>query len=127
MRGRVDLPLAPLLGAQSKVNRNIRYSRMILSGFEEVAKPCPSTFSLVARDPNNGDLGIIVESKFPVVGAMLPWASAGVGAVATQALANTSVGPGSLQLITKGKSAPEMLKLLLQRDGGAGDDEMLAA
>ncbi|MGY5852286.1 MAG: DUF1028 domain-containing protein, partial [Candidatus Thorarchaeota archaeon] len=42
----------------------------------------PSTFSVVARDPENGDMGVIVQSKFPAVGALVPWAIAGVGAVA---------------------------------------------
>ena len=76
----------------------------------------PSTFSLVARDSDNGDLGIIVQSKFPAVGALVPWASAGVGAVATQALANTSYGPNGLAFMSEGKSAAETLKVLLQHD-----------
>jgi uncharacterized Ntn-hydrolase superfamily protein len=53
----------------------------------------PSTFSIVARDPGTGDLGIAVQSKFLAVGAVVPWAKAGVGAVATQAWANTSFAP----------------------------------
>jgi uncharacterized Ntn-hydrolase superfamily protein len=95
---------------------NMRHGCLILGGREELAKPYPSTFSLVARDPDNGDLGIIVQSKFPAVGALVPWASAGVGAVATQALANTSFGPSGLGFMLKGKSAAETLKLLLQHD-----------
>jgi uncharacterized Ntn-hydrolase superfamily protein len=51
------------------------------------------TFSIVGFDPANGDLGIAVASKFPCVGAVVPWAEAGVGAVATQAWANTDLGP----------------------------------
>ena len=54
------------------------------------------TFSIVAFDPGNGDLGVAVASKFPCVGAVVPWAKAGVGAVATQAWANTDFGPDGL-------------------------------
>jgi uncharacterized Ntn-hydrolase superfamily protein len=86
-----------------------------------VAKSFPATFSLVARDPSNGDLGVIVESKFPAVGVIVPWAKAEVGAIATQALANTAYGPAGLELLSKGKSARETLKLLLRRD----DKEMV--
>ncbi len=76
----------------------------------------PSTFSIVARDPVNGDLGIIVQSKFPAVGAVVPWALAEVGAVASQAWANTSYGPRGIELMSEGKSASETLKILLQDD-----------
>ena len=80
----------------------------------------PSTFSLVARDPENGDFGIIVQSKFPAVGAIVPWAAAEVGAVASQAWANVSYGPRGLDLMSSGKSAQETLKMLI------GDDEKAA-
>lgn len=76
----------------------------------------PSTFSIVARDPSNGDIGIIVQSKFPAVGAVVPWALAEAGGVATQAWANTSYGPRGLELLTSGKSASETLKVLLKDD-----------
>jgi uncharacterized Ntn-hydrolase superfamily protein len=52
----------------------------------------PSTFSLIGFDPANGDLGIAVASKFLAVGSVVPWAQAGVGAIATQSWANTSYG-----------------------------------
>ncbi|MHA2355159.1 MAG: DUF1028 domain-containing protein [Candidatus Thorarchaeota archaeon] len=76
----------------------------------------PSTFSIVARDPSNGDIGIIVQSKFPAVGAVVPWALAETGGVATQAWANTSYGPRGLELLTDGKNASETLKVLLKDD-----------
>ncbi|MCK4484625.1 MAG: DUF1028 domain-containing protein [Candidatus Thorarchaeota archaeon] len=57
-----------------------------------------STFSLVAGDPENGDLGIIVQSKFPAVGAIVPRAVAKVGAVASQAWAKASYDPRGLEL-----------------------------
>ncbi|MGY5861199.1 MAG: DUF1028 domain-containing protein [Candidatus Thorarchaeota archaeon] len=75
-----------------------------------------STFSLVARDPENGDLGIIVQSKFPAVGAIVPWAVAEVGAVASQAWANASYGPRGLDLMASGKSAQETLEILISDD-----------
>ncbi len=78
----------------------------------------PSTFSIAARDPENGDLGIIVQSKFPAVGAMVPWAWAEVGAVATQAWANISYGERGLYLMMEGKSASETLKELIDSDDG---------
>ncbi|MCV6037443.1 DUF1028 domain-containing protein, partial [Escherichia coli] len=55
-----------------------------------------ATFSLVARDPQTGDLGIAVASKFLAVGAVVPWLEAGVGAVATQSYANPRFGPQGL-------------------------------
>jgi uncharacterized Ntn-hydrolase superfamily protein len=75
-----------------------------------------NTFSLVACDPRNGDLGVAVASKFLAVGALVPWAQAGVGAVATQAWANTSYGPRGLELIAAGKSPKEALDTLIQDD-----------
>ncbi|MHA2071673.1 MAG: DUF1028 domain-containing protein, partial [Candidatus Thorarchaeota archaeon] len=76
----------------------------------------PSTFSIVARDPSNGDIGIIVQSKFPAVGAIVPWALAEAGGVATQAWANTSYGPRGLEFLSEGKNASETLKSLLKND-----------
>ncbi|MFX1604538.1 MAG: DUF1028 domain-containing protein [Promethearchaeota archaeon] len=78
----------------------------------------PSTFSIVARDPENGDLGVIVQSKFPAVGSVVPWAKANVGAIATQAWANVGYGPDGLELLGTGKSASQTLKTLLVADEG---------
>lgn len=78
-----------------------------------------STFSIVARDPDNGDLGIAVQSKFPAVGAIVPWAKANVGAIATQAWANAAYGPDGLEYLSEGKSAEEILNLLLSQDQGS--------
>ena len=63
------------------------------------------TFSIVAADTQTGDWGIAVASKFPCVGAVVPWARAGVGAVATQSWANTSFGPDGLELMGDGIDA----------------------
>lgn len=80
--------------------------------------PTLATFSIVARDPVNGDLGVAVQSKFLAVGAVVPWAKAGAGAVATQALANLRYGVDGLALMTDGLSAPETLARLLSEDAG---------
>src|SRR5215510_9648217 len=76
----------------------------------------PSTFSIVGRDPANGDLGVAVQSKFLAVGAVVPSAKAGVGAVATQSFVNTAYGPEGLRLMAAGWTAPEVLKQLLAMD-----------
>jgi uncharacterized Ntn-hydrolase superfamily protein len=75
-----------------------------------------ATFSIVGFDPATGDLGIAVESRFFAVGAVVPWAKAGVGAIATQSFANTTFGPQGLDLLAQGKSAQETLDLLLRAD-----------
>lgn len=80
----------------------------------------PSTFSIVARDPATGDLGIAVQSKFLAVGAVVPWAKAGAGAVATQAWANTSFGPDGLALMAAGVPAQNALDRLVASDPGSG-------
>jgi uncharacterized Ntn-hydrolase superfamily protein len=79
------------------------------------------TFSIVAADPGTGDRGIAVASKFPCVGAVVPWARAGVGAVATQSWANTSFGPDGLALMGDGVTAQAALDRLLLADDGRED------
>jgi uncharacterized Ntn-hydrolase superfamily protein len=64
-----------------------------------------ATFSVVAFDPETQELGIAVQSKFLGAGAVVPWAKAGVGAIATQAAANTSYGPRGLELLERGLTA----------------------
>jgi uncharacterized Ntn-hydrolase superfamily protein len=78
----------------------------------------PSTFSIVAHDPETQEWGIAVQSKFLAVGAVVPWAQAGVGAVATQSYANTSFGPNGLALMAEGYSAEETLGQLIAQDEG---------
>jgi len=79
------------------------------------------TFSIVATDRDRRDWGIAVASKFPCVGAVVPWARAGAGAVATQSWANTSFGPEGLALMAQGVAAPEALGRLLAADEGRED------
>ena len=79
------------------------------------------TFSIVGYDPTNGDLGIAVASKFIAVGAVVPYARAGVGAVATQAWANTDFGPEGLERMAAGASATDALAALVAGDDGRAD------
>jgi len=74
------------------------------------------TFSIVARDPATGEIGVAVQSKVVAVGAIVPWAQAGVGAVATQAQANILAGPAGLAGLREGLSATECLERLLDGD-----------
>jgi uncharacterized Ntn-hydrolase superfamily protein len=76
----------------------------------------PSTFSIVAHEPQEAAWGIAVASKFLAVGSVVPWAKAGVGAIATQSYANTSFGPRGLDLMEQGFSARETLERLLADD-----------
>jgi uncharacterized Ntn-hydrolase superfamily protein len=76
------------------------------------------TFSIVAFDPTNGDLGVAVASRFAAVGAVVPWAMAGVGALATQSWANTSHGPEALALLEGGTPARQTLDRLILGDKG---------
>jgi len=78
--------------------------------------PIPSTFSIVAYDPGEPAWGVAVASKFLAVGAVVPWARAGAGAVATQSYANTSYGSEGLDLMESGLSADEALHNLVTQD-----------
>jgi len=82
------------------------------------------TFSIVAFDPANGDLGVAVASKFLCVGAVVPWATAGVGAVATQAWANTDFGPDGLRLMAGGMPAGPALDAVLEGDDGRDERQV---
>ena len=77
-----------------------------------------ATFSIIAFDPETDSLGVAVQSKFLAVGAVVPWARAGVGAVATQAMANYNYGPRGLDLMSEGKSAGETVEALTSADEG---------
>jgi uncharacterized Ntn-hydrolase superfamily protein len=76
------------------------------------------TFSIVARDPVTGELGVAVQSHWFSVGSIVPWAEAGVGAIATQSFVDPSYGKLGLELMRAGKTAPETLKALLAGDEG---------
>jgi uncharacterized Ntn-hydrolase superfamily protein len=75
-----------------------------------------NTFSIVAYDPSNGDCGIAVASRYFSVGAVVPWAEAGVGCVATQANVNVGYGPRGLELLRQGLAARQVIEKLLAED-----------
>ncbi|MHC4137907.1 MAG: DUF1028 domain-containing protein [Planctomycetota bacterium] len=77
-----------------------------------------ATFSIVGYDPQTRDLGVAVQSKFFGVGSVVPWAKAGVGAVATQAWANVKYGPEGLKLLESGRSARQAVDALTKSDAG---------
>jgi uncharacterized Ntn-hydrolase superfamily protein len=81
----------------------------------------PSTFSLVAADRRTGEIGVGVQSKFLSVGAVVPYVRAGVGAIATQAFANTAYGPAALSLLAAG-TAPSEAGVALTGPDAARDD-----
>jgi uncharacterized Ntn-hydrolase superfamily protein len=78
--------------------------------------PAEATFSIVARDPETGDLGVAVQSHYFSVGPIVPWAEPGVGAVATQSLVEVSYGPRGLQMMSSGRGAKQTLEELLSQD-----------
>lgn len=84
--------------------------------------PPVSTFSIVAIDPQNGDLGVAVASRYFSVGSVVPWALADVGAVATQANVNVGYGQQAIDLLRQGMTAQEALKKLLGDDKFEGKD-----
>jgi uncharacterized Ntn-hydrolase superfamily protein len=80
--------------------------------------PLVATFSIAAFDPETDSLGVAVQSKFLAVGSVVPWARAGIGAVATQAMANFNYGPRGLDLMAEGRTAEETLEALTSADEG---------
>lgn len=85
------------------------------------AQPLVHTYSIVARDPATGDLGVAVQSHWFSVGSIVTWAEAGVGAVATQSFVDPGYGQKGIDLMRRGVAAPEALRQLVaadaQRDG----------
>jgi len=77
-----------------------------------------TTYSIVARDSTSGQLGVAVQSHWFSVGSVVPWAEAGVGAIATQSFTEPAYGPLGLELMRLGRSAPEALKALTSTDEG---------
>jgi len=78
----------------------------------------PMTWSIVARDPENGLYGIAIASRFFAVGSLCPWAQARVGAVCTQAMMNPVFGPRGLALLAEGLHAPDVVAMLVAADQG---------
>src|SRR4051812_47148239 len=74
------------------------------------------TYSIVARDPDTGELGVAVQTRWPFVGDTVPWAEPGVGAVATQSFSERRYGAIGLERMRAGMSAPDALSALLAED-----------
>ena len=95
---------------------------LLLLTFLLIPLPASATFSIVAYDPVTGDLGIAVASRYFAVGAVVPWADAGVGAVATQAGVNVGYGPRALELLRQGLTAQQVMDKLFAEDTFPGKD-----
>ena len=103
----------------------MRYFNIILfqicaltSQAQKPADPLAHTFSIVARDPNTGEMAVAVQSHWFSVGSVVSWGEAGVGVVATQSFINKSFGIRGLELLKAGKSPQEAVDLLLRDDEG---------
>jgi uncharacterized Ntn-hydrolase superfamily protein len=82
------------------------------------SEPLAHTYSIVAIDPETGDMGVAVQSHWFSVGSLVIWGEAGVGVVATQSFVNPALGPTGLELLKAGFAAPQALKGLVQADPG---------
>jgi uncharacterized Ntn-hydrolase superfamily protein len=89
---------------------------VLCSSMLSAEAPKPATFSIVAADPETGEVGVAVASRFFAVGTVVPHARAGVGAVATQSYANTTFGPHGLSLLSHGNSPEKALGVMLGND-----------
>ena len=99
--------------ARSEVRTEVR------SGIRsEVPRRPVATYSIVARDPETGQMGVAVQSHWFSVGSVVPWAKAGVGAVATQSFVDPRYGPIGLELMSHGRTAQQALDALVSTDDG---------
>jgi uncharacterized Ntn-hydrolase superfamily protein len=80
--------------------------------------PFAHTFSIVAFDPETGDMGVAVQSHWFSVGTIVTWGEAGVGVIATQSFVNPAFGPDGLAMLKKGKTAQEVVDKLIKEDEG---------
>ncbi len=91
---------------------------LVAQSIDKPSDPFAHTFSIVARDPNTGEIGVAVQSHWFSVGSIVSWAEVGVGAVATQSFVNVSFGRRGLDLLKQGKSPQDALDGLLSTDEG---------
>ena len=89
-----------------------------------MAEPLVATYSIAACDLDAGQWGVATQSKFLAVGSIVPWAEPGVGAIATQALANPRYGPDGLALLREGLPAVEVVARLTDADDGRADRQL---
>ena len=80
--------------------------------------PLVSTYSIVARDPDTGEMGVAVQSHWFSVGSIVSWGEAGVGVVATQSFVNPAFGPNGLELLKSGMTAEQVVDKLIAEDEG---------
>ena len=85
------------------MKRFIAFAALLLITWPLFAEMPAHTFSIVARDPQTGEIGVAVQSHYFSVGGVVPWAEAGVGAVATQSFVEVSYGPLGLELMKAGR------------------------
>lgn len=121
---------SPLDGDVPKANAVAAYCRnhavfttSSLTGTPSLKRPT-NTYSIVARDPKTGELGVAVQSHWFSVGSIVTWAEAGVGAVATQAMVNPMYGARGIALMRDGVSAPDALRQLLPTDSGSEERQV---
>jgi uncharacterized Ntn-hydrolase superfamily protein len=104
------------MGRKAFMGGLARWTCLAALAFLTLPLPASATFSIVARDPETGDIGVAVQSHYFSVGPIVPWAEPGVGAIATQSLVEVSYGPKGLDLMRDGRSAEEALQELLSKD-----------
>ena len=107
---------APLTGATLLAGAKAAAASLAVLVALLAPRTASATFSIVARDPETGDLGVAVQSHYFAVGPIVPWAEPGVGAVATQSLVEVAYGPKGLEMMKSGRSAHQTLEALLQDD-----------
>lgn len=117
MKAKIFFLIAGLIIMANTINVNAQVPDDKSPTFKRPLRPV-HTFSIVARDPDTGEIGVAVQSHWFNVGSTVPWAEAGVGAVATQSFVDPSYGKLGLDLMRAGKSAPDALKSLIAGDEG---------
>jgi len=106
---------------------SLLFAIAFVAGFlisSQPSEPLINTFSIAAVDLKTGDVGVAVQSKFPNVRPVVPWAEVGVGAVATQSFVNVSYGPRGLTLMRNGASAEQALRILIETDERRDDRQV---
>ena len=93
-------------------------SSLLFSQQKFFAEPLAHTYSIVARDPDTGEMGVAVQSHWFSVGSIVSWGEAEVGVVATQSFVNVSFGPRGLALLKRGKTANQVVEALIASDDG---------
>jgi uncharacterized Ntn-hydrolase superfamily protein len=94
------------------------FSNLLLSQHNFYSDLFAHTYSIVARDPQTGEMGVAVQSHWFSVGSIVGWGESGVGVIATQSFVNVSFGPRGLELLKQGKNAEEAVDELISQDDG---------